>query len=92
MIWSGPSFRAKFKYVLPGLSMDYEQTIEHPQRTFQYLVRPFDENENFKVDNEAYPGPGILINSEFLNGLNAPDESIIKTIELIEKKNGVTGY
>ena len=69
----------------------------HDQRDFDFakkynleiktVVRPFDEDKNFKVDNEAYAGPGILINSEFLNGLNAPDESIIKTIELIEKKN-----
>ena len=31
------------------------------------------KNDNFKVKNEAYPGPGILINSEFLNGLKAPE-------------------
>ena len=68
----------------------------HDQRDFEFakkynleiktVVRPFDENENFEVKNEAYPGPGIIINSDFLNGLEAPDNSIIKTIKILEEK------
>ena len=27
------------------------------------------KDDDFKVKNEAYPGPGVIINSEFLNGL-----------------------
>ncbi len=50
------------------------------------VVKPKDEKENFKIKKEAYTGPGVIINSEFLNGLNVPDESIIKTIEIIEEK------
>ena len=46
-----------------------------------------DKDENFKVLNEAYPGPGVLINSEFLNGLKAPEDSILETIKILEKKN-----
>jgi len=50
------------------------------------VVRPNKNDNNFNVKNEAYTGPGIIFNSEFLNGLNVPDESILKTIEILEKK------
>ena len=68
----------------------------HDQRDFDFakkynleiktVVRPENENQSFNVSNEAYPGPGVIINSDFLNGFKAPDESIIKTIEFLEKK------
>ena len=48
------------------------------------VVKPQNDN-NFKVEKEAYTGPGIIINSKFLDGLKAPNESIIKTIEHLEK-------
>ena len=50
------------------------------------LPKPNNENENFEVTTEAYAGPGILINSHFLNGLKAPDDSVIETIKILEKK------
>ncbi len=69
----------------------------HDQRDFDFakkynleiktVVRPHEENENFTVYEEAYSGPGIIINSEFLNGFKAPDDSVIKTINILEKKN-----
>ena len=69
----------------------------HDQRDFDFakkynleiktVVRPHEENENFMVSEEAYSGPGIIINSEFLNGFKAPDDSVIKTINILEKKN-----
>jgi leucyl-tRNA synthetase len=49
------------------------------------VVRP-DEND-FKVTDKAYTGPGFLFNSSFLNGLKCPEESIIKTIDYLEKRN-----
>ena len=68
----------------------------HDQRDFDFakkydleiktVVKPFDKNKNFKVIDEAYPGPGILINSGFLNDLEAPEESVLKTIEVLEEK------
>ena len=68
----------------------------HDQRDFDFakkynlsinwVVRPKDSQNDFKSD-EAYTGPGIIFNSKFLNGLEAPDESIIKTIEYLEKNN-----
>ena len=50
------------------------------------MVRPVDKNDDFRVENEAYPGPGIIINSEFLNGLEAPDNSVLETINILENK------
>ncbi len=68
----------------------------HDQRDFDFakkykldiktVVRPFDKDDTFKVNDESYPGAGILINSEFLNGLEAPNDSVAKTIEILEKK------
>ncbi len=54
--------------------------------TVKTVVKPENEKDTFKVKNEAYTGPGKIINSDFLNGLEVPDESILKTIEIIEKK------
>lgn len=50
------------------------------------VVCPPGESNNFKIDTEAYTGPGKIFNSQFLDGLNCPDESILKTIEILEKK------
>ena len=49
------------------------------------VVRPKDQ-ENFEVKTEAFPGEGIIINSEFLNGLKAPDQSVVKAIEILEER------
>ena len=43
-------------------------------------------NKDFEVNKKAYTGPGKIINSQFLNGLKAPEESILKTIEILEEK------
>ena len=69
----------------------------HDQRDFDFakkynlniktVVRPHDKDENFRVEEEAYAGPGVLINSEYLNGLEAPENSVIETIKILEKKN-----
>ena len=68
----------------------------HDQRDFDFakkyklkiktVVRPENEKENFLVSDQAYPGPGIIINSDFLNGMKAPSDSIIETIKILEEK------
>ena len=68
----------------------------HDQRDFDFakkynleiktVVRPNDKDDNFTVDSEAYPGPGTIINSEFLNGLVAPKNSVLETIKILESK------
>ncbi len=50
------------------------------------VVKP-EKNKELEITNEAYLGEGYLYNSKFLNGLKAPNESIVKTIEFLEKNN-----
>ena len=50
------------------------------------VVRP-EENKNFEINDEAYTGEGYLYNSKFLDGLKVPNESIIQTIDFLEKNN-----
>jgi leucyl-tRNA synthetase len=67
----------------------------HDQRDFDFakkykleiktVVKPVNENDNFTVNTEPHTGPGVLINSKFLNGLSVPGESIEKTIKYLEK-------
>ena len=68
----------------------------HDQRDFDFakkydleiktVVKPDNEDDDYEVSTEAYAGPGVLINSDFLNGLKAPDLSVKKTIEILEEK------
>ena len=51
------------------------------------VVKPINEDNDFEVKNEAYTGPGLIFNSKFLDNLKAPEESILKTIKILEKKN-----
>ena len=67
----------------------------HDQRDFDFakkynlkiktVVKPIDQDDAYKVEKEAYSGDGIIINSQFLNGYKVPNESIIKTIDYLEK-------
>ena len=50
------------------------------------VVKPINEDDNFKVIDKAYTGPGIIFNSKILNNLRAPEESILKTINVLEEK------
>ena len=50
------------------------------------VVKP-ERDKDFEISNEAYTGEGYLYNSNFLDGLKVPSESIIKTIEFLEKNN-----
>ena len=65
----------------------------HDQRDFDFakkynlqittVVKPSNDNIDFEVKEEAYSGPGEIINSKFLNGLKVPEESVIKTIDIL---------
>ncbi len=44
-----------------------------------------ENNKNHKITNEAYIGDGLLINSDFLNGLSK-DKGIKKCIEVLENQ------
>ncbi len=68
----------------------------HDQRDFDFakkynleiktVVKPINEDNDFKVENESYSGPGTIINSDFLNGFEAPEESVNETIKVLEEK------
>ena len=44
-----------------------------------------DKKNQLIIENEAYTGPGKIFNSQFLDGLKCPEDSIPKTIEYLEK-------
>jgi leucyl-tRNA synthetase len=53
------------------------------------VVKPNDKDLSFKIIKEAYTGAGTIFNSNFLNGLVAPNDSVPKTIRyLTENKLG----
>ncbi len=68
----------------------------HDQRDFEFakkynlpiktVVKPLNENDNFQVKDQAYIGDGLIINSDFLNGLKTPGEAINSAIDTIEEK------
>ena len=68
----------------------------HDQRDFDFakkynleiktVVRPHEKDNDFIVKKEAFAGSGVIINSNFLNGLEAPNNSVIETIKILEKK------
>ena len=51
------------------------------------VVTPDLKNKSFTVNDEAFTGSGYIFNSKFLDGLKCPSESIIKTIEYLEKNS-----
>ncbi len=53
---------------------------------FKTVVKPADQNHSFSVTDTAYTGPGEIFNSKFLDGFKVPEESIIKTIEILEER------
>ena len=50
------------------------------------VVKPDNNESDFKIKKDAYTGPGVIFNSKFLDNLKVPDESILKSIEIIEEK------
>tara|TARA_B110000305_G_scaffold189027_1_gene210924 strand:+ start:1533 stop:4076 length:2544 start_codon:yes stop_codon:yes gene_type:complete len=68
----------------------------HDQRDFDFaskydlkiipVILPENKNEAMDLNNKAYTGPGKIINSKFLDGLIAPDQSIQEAIKVLEKK------
>ena len=68
----------------------------HDQRDFDFakkynlnfisVIDPINEKDKIEINNKAYTGPGKIINSKFLNDLNAPDQSILEAIKILEEK------
>jgi leucyl-tRNA synthetase len=49
------------------------------------VVKPDDQSVDYQVKDKAYTGPGSIFNSNFLNGLKWPENSVIEAINYIEK-------
>ena len=68
----------------------------HDQRDFEFakkyklkikpVVKPDLSDEKFEVVDKAYTGEGFIFNSEFLDGLKYPEESVSKTIDYLERE------
>ena len=91
-----PVFIANFVLMDYGLGAIFGCPA-HDQRDFDFAIKynlkitpvvlPDGKNEkNFQIKSEAYTGDGIIINSEFLNGLSAPTQAINKAISIIEER------
>ena len=62
----------------------------HDQRDFDFakkynldiktVVKPLEYEGNFEVTKEAYTGSGIMINSEYLNGLSTKMNQLTKLL------------
>ena len=63
--------------------LDFALKYDLPVKT---VVRPIDKDLNFKVKDKAYTESGLLINSQKLDGLKVPDESIPTAIKILEEK------
>ena len=50
------------------------------------VVKPENKTDQYQIENEAYTDAGIIYNSELLNGLKAPSESIPQAIKILEDK------
>ena len=50
------------------------------------VVKPMDHEGEFHIKDKAYTGPGTIFNSKFLDGLKAPEQSVIETIKILEEK------
>ena len=49
------------------------------------VVKPEKDDDTFKVSDQAYTGPGYIFNSDFLDNLKCPEESIPEAIKYLEK-------
>ena len=68
----------------------------HDQRDFEFakkynlkitpVIEPLNKKDKNDLNDVAYTGPGTIINSKFLDGLNAPEQSIQETIKFLEEK------
>ena len=68
----------------------------HDQRDFEFakkynlkvipVIEPENKKNEIEFNNKAYTGPGKIVNSKFLNGLKAPEQSIQEVIKILEKK------
>ena len=50
------------------------------------VVKPQGHEGKFIIEKKAYTGPGKIFNSKFLDGLNAPEDSVLEAIKILEER------
>jgi len=65
---------------------DLDFAIKYGLQVNPVVLPPNEDKKKFKINKQAYIGEGEIINSKFLDGLSAPDESVLKTISTLEEK------
>ena len=50
------------------------------------VVKPHDFEGDFKIKKKAYTAQGIIFNSKFLDGFNAPEDSVLEAIKILERE------
>ena len=65
---------------------DLDFAIKYKLQVNPVVLPPNEDKKKFMIYKQAYIGEGEIINSKFLNGLSAPDESVLKTISILEEK------
>ena len=65
---------------------DLDFAIKYELQVNPVVLPPNEDKKKFKINKQAYTGEGEIINSKFLDGLSAPDESVLKTISTLEEK------
>ena len=65
---------------------DLDFALKYKLNVIPVVLPSGKDEKSFMINKQAYTGEGKIINSKFLNGLKAPNESIVKTISILEKK------
>jgi leucyl-tRNA synthetase len=65
---------------------DLDFAIKYGLQVNPVVLPPNEDKKKFRISKHAYTGEGKIINSKFLDGLSAPDESVLKTISTLEEK------
>ena len=86
-LWAKKLGQKIIKIELDDELSSLDENLKKYNLEIKTVVRPFDQDETFQISDEAYPGPGVLINSDFLNGLKAPENSVLETIKILAERN-----
>jgi leucyl-tRNA synthetase len=65
---------------------DLDFAIKYGLQVNPVVLPTNEDKKKFKINKQAYIGEGKIINSKFLDGLGAPEESVLKTISILEEK------
>ena len=65
---------------------DLDFALKYKLKVIPVVLPPDEDEKEFKINKRAYTGEGKIINSKLLNDMEAPDDSVVKTISILENK------